>query len=183
MSERTVRDLMLPLEDYATIGAGCTVREALIALSKAQLGLTYDRHQHRSVLVLDRSGDVIGKLSHWALLRSLDPEILDEHDVAQLDRAGLSSDFITRLKRDARGRGLGLRQMCRTAARVKVENAMVPASASIDEAALLTDAIRQFVLSYEQSLLVRRQGRPVGVLRLADVFEELADLIRKEDTS
>lgn len=182
MDEKTVRDIMLSLEEYATIGSGHTIREALFALSKAQLGLTCDRHQHRAVLVLDDEGDVIGKLSHWAILRSLEPEVLGKEDEAALDRVGLSTEFIGRLKREARASEMSLRQMCRAAARVRVEDAMVPISDSIEEEASLTDAIRRMVQCREQSLLVRRQGRAVGILRLADLFEEVADLIRTEDT-
>jgi CBS domain-containing protein len=182
MLEKKVRDVMLPLAEYATIRSGCTLREALIALSKAQLGLTCDRHQHRAVLVLDEKGDVVGKLTHWAILRSLEPEPLEKADEAALDRAGLSSEFIGRLKREVRASGISLRRMCRAAARVGAEDAMVPASESIEEDALLTDAIERMVESREQSMLVRRDGRAVGVLRLADVFEEVADLIREADT-
>jgi len=181
MNERKVRDVMLSLEEYATIRKGCTIRDALFALNKAQLGLTCDRHQHRAVLVLDPRGDVVGKLSHLAILRSLEPVGIREDDVAALDRAGLSIDFIGRLKREVQASGISLRQMCRAAARVRVEDAMVPVSESIDEEAPLTEAIQQMVRSREQSMLVRRQGRAVGVLRLADVFEEVADLIREED--
>jgi CBS domain-containing protein len=182
MSEKRVRDIMLPLADYATIRSGCSIREALVALNKAQLGLTCDRHQHRAVLVLDPAGNVVGKLTHWAILRSLEPEPLREADEETLGRAGLSSEFIGRLKREVQASAMSLRRMCRAAGRVRVEDAMVPVSESIDQEAPLTAAIEAMVASREQSMLVRREGRAVGVLRLADLFEDVADLIREEDT-
>ena len=52
-NERPVGEVMLLLEEYATVAADATVEDALIALDKAQLGLTYDRHHHRAVLVLE----------------------------------------------------------------------------------------------------------------------------------
>lgn len=181
MDTRTVGDVMLSLDEYATITSGCTIREALIALNKAQLGLTYDRHQHRSVLVLDESGTVVGKLTHWAILRSLDPGLLQREDLASLDRAGLSSVFIDRLRYQTRTFGGSLNRMCRVAARVKVEDAMVPVTESISENASLSEAIRQLVLLHTQSLLVHGRGKVVGILRLSDLFEEVADRMREGD--
>jgi CBS domain-containing protein len=181
MDTKTVGDVMLLLDEYATIASGCTIREALVALSKAQLGLTYDRHQHRAVLVLDESGAVIGKLSHWGILRSLEPELLRGDDLASLDRAGLSADFIGRLKHPTPMFGGSLDRMCRTAARVRVEDAMAPVTESVSKEAPLSEAIRRFVALHAQFLLVQERGKVIGVLRLSDVFEEVADRIREGD--
>jgi len=176
-----VRDVMLSLDEYATIASGCTIREALVALNKAQLGLTYDRHQHRAVLVLDESGTVIGKLTHWAILCSLEAELLQGEDLSILDRAGLSADFIGRLKHLTPMFGGSLTRMCRTAAHVRVEDAMIPVTESISVNASLAEAIRQMVVLHAQSLLVHRHWKVVGILRLSDVFEEVADRIRDGD--
>ncbi len=177
MDDKTVRDLMHPLDEYATISCNCTIREALVALNKAQLGLTPDRHQHRAVLVLDGWGNVVGKLTHWAILRSLDPELLQNEDLASLDRAGLSDDFVSRLKQQTRMFSGSMTRLCEAAGRVRVEDAMVPAGESITENAPLSEAIQQFVLLHSQSLLVRRDDKVVGILRLSDIFEEVANQI------
>ena len=91
MDSKIVKDLMLSLDEYATIYQGSTIQEALTALTESQLGLTDDRHFHRAVLVLDESGKVVGKLSHWAILRSLEPKYLDNDDVLSLSRTGLTA--------------------------------------------------------------------------------------------
>lgn len=178
MEEKRVRDLMLPLNEYATIGAESTIREALEALSKAQLGLTHDRHYHRAVLVLDQNGNVVGKLSHWAILRALEPKFLKHDDVASLSRVGLTDEFIQSMKETFSLFTGSLEQMCRYAARLKAKDAMVPVGESIDENTLLTEAIHQMVLKRIQSLPVTRQNEVVGLLRLTDVFEEVAKIIR-----
>jgi CBS domain-containing protein len=172
---------MLALGEYATIDVGCTIREALVELSKAQLGLTYDRHHHRAILVIGRDGDVVGKVTHWALLRSLLPELLGSDEVASLTRAGLPEAFIEQLKRRVDEVQPTLRGLCQAAARVRVEEAMVPVGESIDEDTSLIEAIRRMVALHCQSLVVRRAGAAVGILRLSDVFEEVADLIRAAD--
>ena len=181
MEEKRVRDLMLSLNEYATIGAESTIQEALVALTKAQLGLTHDRHQHRAVLVLDQNGNVVGKLSHWAILRSLEPKFLKHDDVASLSRTGLTDEFIQSMQNSFSVFTGSLTQMCRYAARIKAKDAMVPLGESIDEDAPLTEAIRKLVMKHIQSLPVTRDGNVVGILRLTDVFEEVADMIRIDD--
>ena len=94
MEEKRVRDLMLLLNEYATIQADSSLKEALESLSQAQLCLEDGRHQHRAVLVLNENGEVVGKLSHWAVLRALEPKLLKTDDIASLARAGLTEEFI-----------------------------------------------------------------------------------------
>jgi predicted transcriptional regulator len=177
--EKTVGQLMVSLREYATIDAGKTIKEALEALSKAQLGLTEDRHHHRAVLVLDRSGNVVGKLSHWAILRALERSPLRTDDVASLSRAGLSEDFIQSMQDSLSAYAGSFRQLCRYAARVKAADAMVPVGESIHESATLTDAIHMLVRKHVQSLPVTRGDRVVGILRLSDVFEEVKESIKE----
>ena len=173
-----VRSCMLPLAEYATVRSGSTIREALVALEKAQLGLTLVRHQHRAVLVIDRSGRVLGKLTHWALLRCLVPAELGREERDTLERAGLPEQFLAPIEAGAASVRPSLERMCREAARMRVDDAMVPASDSVDEDASVNEAIERMVRVRQQSLLVTRDGTVVGVLRLSDVFEVVADAIR-----
>jgi CBS domain-containing protein len=178
MAHRTVKEIMLPLDEYAKVSAEETIRDALRALDKAQLGRTSDRHHHRAVLVLDEWGEVVGKLSHWAILRKLEPKILSAEDRAALDTAGLSPEFIHRLEEGGFSHFGDLTALSRRAARVKAKDAMVSAGESIDENASLTAAVHQLITTHAQSILVMREGKTVGILRLSDVFEAVADLIR-----
>lgn len=181
MESRKVKDLMLALDEYATVASDATIREAVAALSKAQLGLTYNRHHHRAVLVLDRDGRVVGKLTHWAILHSLEPRFFGQADREALSRSNLSQEFIQSLEQRFSALRRDLASACREAARVLVRDAMVPVRESIDEEAELTEAIRMMVLGHWQSILVTRQGDVAGILRLSDVVEEVADLIRETD--
>lgn len=178
MENKCVKDLMLALDEYATVPAGATIRDALLALDRAQLGLDHDRHHHRAVIVMDDDGNVIGKLSHWAILRRIQPGFLRSDDVVALSRAGLTQEFIETLAGRFSSLSLGLKSMCAEAARIKARDAMVPIEISIDEEASLTQAIHELVISHAQSMLVIRNGTAVGILRLSDVFEEVATAIR-----
>ncbi len=178
MEEKKVRDIMLSLDEYATVSCEATIREALVALSKAQTEVSENRHHHRAVLALDSEGRVVGKLTYWAILRSLEGKFLTDSDYEALSRSGVSQVFIESLQSGFSLFRGNLEQMCTRAARIRVRDAMVPARESIDEEAGLTEAIRLMVLGHWQSMLVTRGDRVVGIIKLTDVFEEVADRIR-----
>jgi len=179
MEEKSVKDLMLSLAEYATVPAGATIREAMEELARAQRGLAAGRPQHRAVLVLDEGGHVIGKLSQWAILRRIQPGFLRADDLVSLSRAGLTQEFIETLTERFSNLSLGLPALCASAGRIRARDAMVPIEVSIDEDASLTAAIHELVVSHAQSMLVTRGGEVVGILRMSDVFEEVAAAIRQ----
>jgi len=178
MNEPGVKDLVLPLHRYAMVSEDATIQSALQALSKAQLGLNIERHHHRAVLVLDAGGRVVGKLSHLAILRSLEPKLLNRQDEDSLTRAGLSQDFIGTLVENLSLFHGSLKLLCEAAARVRVRDAMTAIEESIDENGRLTEAVHIMVLKRLQSVLVTRGGEAIGLLRLSDVFEQVADIIK-----
>ena len=51
-----VKDLMVPLSEYATVTEGSTLFEAVMALEKAQeeFDSNHSKYHHRAVLVLDK---------------------------------------------------------------------------------------------------------------------------------
>lgn len=180
MDEMKVKEVMLPLSEYATVSGERTIQDALRALDKAQLGLTNDRHHHRAVLVLDKKKRVIGKLSHWAILRRLETHLLGSVKPSLLAEGSLTSGDLGRLEEDLAGFSTGLSALCKRAAKIKAKDAMVPISESIDENEPLGVAIHQLVVSHAQSLLVTRDCVTIGILRLSDVFKVVADKIREE---
>ena len=51
MKQYAVKDLMVPISEYATVPEGSTVLEAVIALEKAQEDFDHTRYKHRAVLI------------------------------------------------------------------------------------------------------------------------------------
>jgi len=178
MEEKHVKDLMLSLEEYATVSADSTIREALIALKEAQLGLDDDRHHHRAVLVLDGDGKVAGKLTHWAIMRRLEPTFLKTRDLVRISQAGLTQEFLESLETQFAGFTDTMALMCAEAAKTKASDAMVPVNESIEEEASLADEVHEMVIHHVQSMVVKRDDEVVGILRLSDVFQEVARRIR-----
>ena len=80
MENFRVKDLMVPLSEYATVPVGSTLFEAVQALEKAQEEFDHTKYKHRGILILDGNKRVVGKLSHLHALRALEPAAADTSD-------------------------------------------------------------------------------------------------------
>ena len=58
MENFTVKDLMVPLTEYATVLEGSTLFEAVAALEKAQEEFDHTKYRHRGVLIMNKKGKV-----------------------------------------------------------------------------------------------------------------------------
>jgi len=167
-----VKDLMVPLSEYATISQDASIFDAVSALEKAQEEFDATRYRHRAILVLGPGGKVIGKLSQWDLLRSLEPKYEEMKDSRGLTKLGFSKTFMLSMLETYKMFDKPMEAICRKAAQQKVRTYMhAPTEGEyIDEQAALNEAIHLLVLGHHQSLLVTRNGEIVGILRLTDVF-------------
>ncbi len=167
-----VKDLMVPLDEYATVRAGSTLYEAVAALEKAQEAYDQTKYLHRGVLIINDKGKVVGKLSHLDALRALEP-VRDRSDGIQaLSRFGFSNRFVRIASRQKRKQAVSLKELCNQAQNRKVEEIMQATGEGqyIEDEASLDFAIHQLVFGDHLSLLATRSGEVVGILRLADVF-------------
>jgi hypothetical protein len=167
-----VKDLMVPLSEYATVPEGSTLFEAVLALEKAQEEFDHTKYKHRGILILDQKNRVIGKLSHLHALRALEPKSDDDNGFKDLGNFGFNDTFIRKLRKQRRQQSAPIEDLCRKAAELKVENFMhiTAEDEFIDHEATLDLAIHQLVHEKLLSLLVTRNGEIIGILRLADVF-------------
>lgn len=180
MKSIRVEDLMVPLADYAAVSQDATLYEAVVALDEAQKRLHRDRHPHRAVLVLDAEEHVVGKLSQWDFIRALEPRYDEIVDLSSIVRFGFSTRFIRSMVEDQGLWQKPLDNLCQRASEVKVRDVMyTPAEGEyVREEATLDEAIHQMVIGHHQSLLVTRDSRVVGVLRLSDVFAEVCAIMK-----
>jgi CBS domain-containing protein len=169
-----VKDLTLSLSEYAVVDEDATILDALRALDRSQAALPPGRQPHRAVLVRNRGGAIVGKLHHFAFLRALIAQRRALVEAGMLDRAGVGDDL---LQASLQTLGLltgDLVDVCARARNVAVRDVYTTATASIDEHATLAEAATVFVERQTLSLLVTRGGQTVGILRLSDLFDELA---------
>jgi CBS domain-containing protein len=179
MKTKQVKDIMVPLSEYATVSQDGTLRDAVAALKQSQANYDKAKYRHRAILVFDQDNVIVGKVSFFSILRALEPK----YDEMLSDRGPLHMGF-TRKFQKAMFESLKLWQdplehVCRKAAEIKVKTFMVTPAESemIGPDQELGEAIHQLVIGHHQSLLVTEAGKVVGILRLTDTFEAVAENI------
>lgn len=165
----SVRDLMVPLEEYSHVAVGTSLEDVIKILSQSMMGAPADpsRPGDRAVLVQAQDGRMIGKLSMWDLLSGLRPDFeppidpfgpLDDHllwsqwlrpDLVERARSVKAEDLLEKPVRDE----------------------------TIEDTAPLDLAVYHMVRARRLSLLVKQGEEIVGILRLSDVFKAVSDMI------
>lgn len=171
--ERRAKDIMVPLSSFSTVHEDQTVAGAIgvILRSFKTIMSTATVHEtvHRSTLILNKDGKVIGVLSFTDLLDGLQPpymRLLKDRpilaDSIHLEPPNYSGMFTL---------------MARDLAKKRVRDLMSEAPPTIDADANLMEASSRILSLKVRRLLVMDGGRTVGVLREQDLFFEIARII------
>ncbi len=173
MKEFKIVDLMVPLSGYATVSEDATLFEAISELEKTQKKFDQTRYRHRSILVMNRDGKIIGKLTQMDVLKALEPKYDAMLDRRKSHDLGFSREFMKSMLKDYRLFESSMEDLCCKAGEQNVKKFMRTPSVGefIEESATLDEAVHQLILGNHQSLMVTRQGAITGLLRLTDVFE------------
>jgi len=170
----SVKDLMVPLSEYATVSEDATLYDAVMSLEEAQEKFEdkHTRYRHRAILVLDKDGKVIGKIGQLDVLRALEPKYKQMVQGEGSHRYGFTSQFMQSMLQDYQLFADPLDEICCKAGEQNVKEYMCTPTEGefVAEDASLDVAVHQLVLGHHQSLLVTRGDRIVGILRLTDVF-------------
>lgn len=180
MKTKSVQDIMVPLEEYATVNQDATLFDAVQALEKSWGQARASKFKHRAVLVLDNGGHVVGKVSHWDLLQALEPKYRKIADFDRLTHFGLNPAFMKSMvdKEELWSDPWDL--LCSRASNILVKNAMRSLSEDdfVDENSSLAHAAHMLVMGRKLSVLVRRGDNVVGVLRVVDVCDNICEMIK-----
>ena len=181
MKTRVVKELMVPLSEYATVPEEATLQDAVLALRQTQMDNKKRKYLHRAILVLDAKGAVTGKVSFLDVLRALEPKYDQMLSSKKSLHVGFTPAFQRSMIEQLKLWEAPMEHLCEKAAKLKVSSFMAaPVEAEIIESRrTLDEAIHQLVLGCHQSLLVTEDNAVVGILRLTDVFEVVADEIVK----
>jgi CBS domain-containing protein len=175
-----VKDWMVPLDEYATISEDATLHEVVLALEGAKERFDAKGYGLRAVLVLEKSGRVIGKLSLLDVLRCLEPKYAEMGDLKKISGYGLSAEFLRSMIDRYDLWKAPLDDICRKAARMRVGDiTRSPLVGEFIEAeASINQAVHQLIIGHHQSLMVTSKGEIVGILLLTDVFQKVGELIK-----
>lgn len=179
MSKRKAKDLMVPLDEYPTVDSSATVLDAVMTLSEFRQAMPSGRHPYQAVLVVNKDGNVVGKLGQFALLKALEPRSHVVDDLAALTRAGVSDNILETVLDHFRVFQHELSEMCISAAALPVKNVMRPIVEHVNEDTPICDVIHQMVIWQTLSILVTREGKPIGLVRLVDLCDEVMKEMRQ----
>ena len=179
MNDKTVKDIMIPLTNYAVVGPDASLREAVIVLRQSYCEL--DRGicteaGPRTVLVANEDNELLGILDFKAILKTLIPEVAGrlseklrslgisiafaEEGAPELDES--HAEFVARVRKNAE---------------VRVRDIMLKVKGTIDADASLLDALRLIFKNKITKLPVYEGGQLVGVVRDTDLFLAVADIL------
>lgn len=181
MKAKCVKELMVPLDDYAVVPHDATLVEAFGALREAEQRLRPARRPARAVLVVDPEGAIVGQLGHLEILQALEPGYCLLCDLGTPPRAGVRREpFGPLIDNVSFWRG-ELSSVCRRFRNLKVSALMHPIDENISEDTPLLEAAHKMLIWQSMRALVTRRGRVVGVLRLSDLLARAADFIDSDD--
>ncbi|UCE54438.1 MAG: response regulator [Desulfobacterales bacterium] len=171
--EKTVREVMIPLEDYTTQHQNSTIREAVFKLRESFAAKVSTNNimetGHRSLLVYDDNGKIIGILAIIDLLKTIMPAYLSAPKPSMADSIQYSPMFWS---------GMFKRETSRLASK-SIKDVMSPAPSSIDANANLMEAAYTMIKLNQRRLTVEWSGEIVGVIREQDLFFEIEKIMQE----
>jgi CBS domain-containing protein len=180
---KIVKDMMVPLSDYATVSEDSTLYDAIIALEEAQKKFDQSRYRHRAVLIFDKNRHITGKVSQFDVLRALEPKYDEMGPKRGISHYGFSKKFLVSLREQFSLFDKPMDEICRKGALLKVKNIMhTPMEGEyVNENDSMDMAIHRLVMGRHLSLLVTKDDNIkniTGILRKTDVFMEICEAIK-----
>jgi len=173
MKAREVRDFLVPLEDYPIVDSSATLLDAVRRLDDARRNIAAGKQPYQAVLVADASGHIVGKLGQFAILKSLEPQSRVSGDKDALARAGVSEEIMDTALGHFRSLQSGLSEMCIGASGLPVRMIMTPFAEHIDIETPICEVVHKIIEWQTLSVMVTEKDRPVGLVRLADLCDEV----------
>ncbi|MBA3011681.1 MAG: CBS domain-containing protein [Proteobacteria bacterium] len=177
-----VKELMVPLGEYATVFEDATLSDAIDALENAQAQFDKSKYRHRAILVCEKkTNKVLGKISQMDVIRALEPKYDLLGEKGATSRLGFSPTFMKSILDQYELWYEPLKDICAKAGRQKATDVMYKLTQGeyVKEDSGLNEAVHQLIMGHHQSLLVSRGEEIVGILRLTDVFMKICTA-RKE---
>ena len=161
-TERKVKDLMIPLEDYDSISSDKPLRDAFELMAKTG---------HHAILVIGENNEPIGQLSYRDAIIALEPkyaagrwghswftpEAFENYPVFYYD-----GEFSGR---------------CKAQLKKSVKEVMSSFTISLNEDATLSEAVHVMIRKNIGRLPVVSGKKFLGMIRLIEIFEEIKKVV------
>jgi DNA-binding response OmpR family regulator len=170
-AEKNAGDIMIPIEDYTTIASESTVKEGIDRLKasfRSQISTSRIMETgHRSILVFDKAGELVGILSIRDLIAGIRPEYLSAPKPSMADSMVYSSMFWTGL----------FTSQAKKLAKKKIGEMMSEAPPEVEEDTNLMELADRMYREGIRRMAVTRKGKVVGVVREQEIFFEMDRII------
>jgi CBS-domain-containing membrane protein len=178
-SEIKVRDIMIPISNYAVARSHDTLSSAVPMLRTIYCSTERGKCTeagHRSILILDEHGALVGILNFASILAALIPEIAGGIS-ARLQSLGISMVYAQADSPDLDETRLSFRARVKKNAETKVKDLMLKIRGSVDANASVLEALQLIYRNKINILPVYESGRLVGVVRDSDLFLIVAEIL------
>ncbi len=169
--EKRAGDIMIPIEDYTTIDPDSTVKEGIKSLRESfERAVSTSRIMetgHRSIVVLDRDGKMVGILSIRDLIAGILPEYLSAPKPSMADSIVYSPMFWS---------GLFTSQV-KVLSQKKIREVMSDAPPTVSEDTNLMELAYLMYKEEHRRVAVVREGKVVGIVREQELFFEMNKII------
>lgn len=173
-----VGELMIPLGEYAQIDESKTLFEAVMTLRKLQK--EKKKNIHTSLLIVTQKGEIASMLTILDIFRFMEPKYKDVEEI-DLSRFGFQPGYVESMLESYDLWANPLKDFCRKTSHVvlnDIEQKLIPRNV-IDADATLDIAVHRMILDNKHSLLVKKNGKFVGVLRSYDIFGKICEAIEQ----
>ncbi|WP_022666415.1 response regulator [Desulfospira joergensenii] len=169
--ENPLTVVMIPLAEYTMIQEDRTIEEAVDEIKRSFRTRMATRQLmetgHRSVLVMEKDGGIMGILTIRDLLEAVMPAYLNAPKPSLADSIEYSPMF---------WKGLFHVQI-RENRNKRVHEIMSPSPCSIDAGSTLMEAAFLMVTKNHRRLMVTQKDQPIGVIREQDLFFEMEKML------
>lgn len=180
-TEKKVRDLMRPIEEYDMVDIDTLLCNALVLLRKVRDDQENGarRFSHKTLFVTDEDGKIVGILGMYDYIKALVPEPAKKTGFSRAYYSLLSSralevaNEIGEMKKQYDWLHTNFTDLVKQEAGKKVKDIMSPVHPLLEVGDPVNKAVYVMFKEGIRQPLVLDKGQIVGVLRLLDVFEEL----------
>ena len=169
--EKRAGDIMIPIEDYTTIDPDSTVKEGIKRLQESfKSAVSTSRIMetgHRSIVVFDRDGKMVGILSIRDLIAGVLPEYLSAPKPSMADSIVYSPMFWS---------GLFTSQV-KVLSKKKIREVMSDAPPTVSEDTNLMELAYLMHKEGHRRVAVVRESKVVGVVREQELFFDMNKII------
>ena len=179
MKTRQIKDLMVPIADYATINAEATIGEAIKALENEGKRHGDKPYRHHSLVVIDANRHVVGRLSQIDIMHALEPRYNELGEAPWIGQSVFSRSALVALRETFQLWEQPLKDICRGMGDVHVRDFMqIPKEGEfVEDTDTMNVAVHRIVMGRHHSLLVTHDREIVGILRSTDLFNTFYEML------